>query len=39
VRFEPASGRTVVQGAVITIDEASGRASAITRIQEYVERP
>ena len=38
VRFEPASGRTV-QGAVIAIDDASGRATGITRIQEYVERP
>jgi calcineurin-like phosphoesterase len=39
VRFETASGRTVVQGAVLTIDEHSGRASGITRVQEMVERP
>ena len=39
VRFEPAAGRTVVQGAVVTIDDTSGRATAITRIQEIVDRP
>jgi 2',3'-cyclic-nucleotide 2'-phosphodiesterase len=38
-RFEPASGRTVVQGAVIAVDPASGRAGAIRRIQEYVDKP
>jgi metallophosphoesterase (TIGR00282 family) len=38
-RFEPAAGRTVVQGAVVSIDPASGRASAISRVQEYVDRP
>jgi calcineurin-like phosphoesterase len=38
-RFETASGRTVVQGAVVAIDPASGRATAIKRVQEYVERP
>ncbi len=38
-KFEPAAGRTVVQGAVVRVDSASGRASAITRVQEYVERP
>lgn len=39
VRFEPAGGRTIVQGAVLAIDEHSGRATAISRIQEVVERP
>jgi len=39
VRFETAGGRTVVQGAVLSIDAHSGRASGITRIQEMVERP
>jgi calcineurin-like phosphoesterase len=38
VRFETASGPTWVQGAVIAIDDASGRATAITRIQEVFER-
>jgi metallophosphoesterase (TIGR00282 family) len=38
-RFEPATGRTVVQGAVVSIDPASGRATGITRVQEYVDRP
>jgi 2',3'-cyclic-nucleotide 2'-phosphodiesterase len=38
-RFETASGRAVVQGAVISVDPVSGRASAIKRIQEYVDRP
>jgi len=27
-----------VQGAVVTIDTDSGRATAITRVQEYVDR-
>lgn len=39
VRFETAAGPTWVQGAVLAIDDASGRATAITRIQELVERP
>ena len=39
VRFEPATGATWVQGAVITIDDATGRATAINRIQEIVDRP
>lgn len=39
VRFEPATGATWVQGAVLTIDETSGRATEIRRIQEVVERP
>jgi metallophosphoesterase (TIGR00282 family) len=38
VRFETAAGRTVVQGAVVSVDPATGRASAIRRVQEYVER-
>ena len=38
-RFETANGRTVVQGAVVSIDPDSGRASAIARVQEYVDRP
>jgi len=38
VRFETASGPTLVQGAVIAIDEASGRATGITRIQELFDR-
>jgi len=38
VRFETASGPTLVQGALIAIDDASGRATAITRIQELFER-
>jgi metallophosphoesterase (TIGR00282 family) len=37
-KFETASGRTIVQGAVITVDPATGRATAIKRIQEYFER-
>ncbi len=39
VRFETASGPTLVQGAVIEIDSGTGRATAIRRIQEVVERP
>jgi len=38
-KFEPAAGRTVVQGAVVRIDPASGRATSIARVQEYVDRP
>lgn len=37
-RFEPASGRTVVQGAVVTVDPESGRATAIKRIREFFEK-
>jgi metallophosphoesterase (TIGR00282 family) len=37
-RFEPANGRTVVQGAVVSLDPGSGRATAIARVQEYVDR-
>ena len=39
VRFETATGPTLVQGAAITIDDGTGRATAIERIQELVERP
>jgi metallophosphoesterase (TIGR00282 family) len=38
-RFEPATGRTIVQGAVVDVDPASGQASAIKRVQEWVDRP
>ncbi len=36
-RFETAPGRAIVQGAVVTVDDDTGRASAIERIQEFVE--
>src|SRR5438093_1089251 len=35
-RFEVASGPVLVQGALIDVDEASGRATAIRRVQERV---
>jgi hypothetical protein len=35
-RFEPATGRAAVQGAVITVDPESGRATAIRRVNEVV---
>ncbi len=35
-RFETASGEVVVQGAVVTVDDATGRATDIQRIQELV---
>lgn len=38
-KFEPAAGRTIVQGAVVSIDPATGRATAIRRVQEHVDRP
>jgi hypothetical protein len=37
VKFEVAAGPTVLQGAIITVDAESGRATAIRRIQERVE--
>ncbi len=36
-RFETAAGRTVVQGAAISVDPETGRATGIRRLQEYVE--
>ncbi|HLK12051.1 MAG TPA: TIGR00282 family metallophosphoesterase [Candidatus Binatia bacterium] len=36
VRFDVASGPVVVQGALIDVDDASGRATAIERVQERV---
>ena len=36
VRFEVASGPTLVQGAVIDLDDATGRATGIRRIRERV---
>jgi hypothetical protein len=36
VRFDVASGPVVVQGALVTVDEATGRATAIERIRERV---
>lgn len=35
-RFEVASGPVIVQGAVIEVDETSGRATAIRRVRERV---
>lgn len=37
VRFEVASGTATVQGAIVDIEPASGRATAITRIREKVD--
>lgn len=37
-KFEVASGPTIVQGAILTIDPESGRATGIERVQELVER-
>ncbi len=36
VRFEVASGAVLVQGALIDVDEATGRATAIRRVRERV---
>ena len=36
-RFEVASGPALLQGALIDVDEGSGRARSITRIQQTVE--
>jgi metallophosphoesterase (TIGR00282 family) len=37
VRFEVATGPALLQGALVDVDETSGRARAITRIQQSVE--
>jgi len=36
-RFEVATGPALLQGALIDVDEASGRATTITRVQQTVE--
>lgn len=36
-RFEVASGPTLVQGAIVDIDETTGRATAIERVQRTIE--
>jgi len=36
-RFEVASGVVLVQGALVDVDESSGRASAIRRVRERIE--
>jgi 2',3'-cyclic-nucleotide 2'-phosphodiesterase len=36
-RFDLASGAVLVQGAIVDVDEATGRASAIRRLRERVE--
>lgn len=38
VRFEVASGPVCVQGTIVSVDEGTGRATAIRRVQEVVER-
>ena len=37
VRFEVAAGPVLVQGAVIEVDETSGRAHSVRRVRERVE--
>lgn len=37
-QFETASGPAIVQGVVISVDETTGKATAIKRIQEFAER-
>jgi metallophosphoesterase (TIGR00282 family) len=36
VRFDVATGPVIVQGALVDVDERTGRATAITRVQERV---
>jgi metallophosphoesterase (TIGR00282 family) len=38
VRFDVASGSVIVQGALVDVDEGTGRATAIRRIRERVSR-
>jgi hypothetical protein len=35
-RFEPAAGPTIVQGTIVTVDPATGRATGVERLQERV---
>ena len=37
VRFDVATGTVIVQGGMVDVDEATGRASAIRRVRERVE--
>jgi hypothetical protein len=37
-KFEVASGRAVVQGTIVTVDPETGRATAVKRVQECVDR-
>ena len=37
VRFDVATGTVIVQGGIVDVDEATGRASAIRRVRERVE--
>ncbi len=37
IRFEPAEGRSCVEGVFVEIDTASGRAIQCTRVQEFTE--
>jgi hypothetical protein len=37
-KFDVAPGRVVVQGAIISVDRETGRATAVKRVQEIVER-
>jgi hypothetical protein len=36
-RFEVAGGPALLQGALIDVDETTGRARAITRVQQTIE--
>jgi calcineurin-like phosphoesterase len=36
-RFEVAGGPALLQGALVDVDEGSGRATAIARVQQTVE--
>ena len=36
-RFDVATGTVIVQGGIVDVDEATGRASAIRRVRERVE--
>jgi calcineurin-like phosphoesterase len=36
-RFEVASGPALLQGAIIDVDEVSGRARSIVRVQQTIE--
>ena len=37
-KFDPAGGPAIVQGVIVDVDDGSGRAEAIRRVQERVDR-
>jgi calcineurin-like phosphoesterase len=38
-KFEIAEGNVALEGALIDVDEATGRARKITRVREFLDHP